>query len=364
MKTLASKRKNKLLIILAALGAYLLTTYLLFLGESGEENSNINSLPDAFWYTIVTLTTVGYGDYYPVSLLGRVVGLVFILGSVTVIGYIISQLTNQVSAYLEKKRLGLLGTNFENHIIVIGWDKFGKQVVDEVVGSGKQVAIIVNDKATIDLIHEAYSNKEVFVLFTDYSNMDAFSKANIEHSATIFINFPDDTDVLIYLLNLKKKFPDLNYVVSLNNPSLKETFSAAGVRYVVSKTEIASRLVASYTFEPDVAIIAESIMTTALEGDEYDLLEFRVGPQNPYAGKDYLKSYIDLKVEHDCVLVGINKKTKGRRVLMKNPSKGITIEEGDYLVMICSGETKQKIKKLFGTSEGRVLERGNTDEVK
>lgn len=361
---MASKRQKNLLIILAAVAAYIIVTYLLFLAESGEEGSNINNLPDAFWYTIVTLTTVGYGDYYPVSLFGRIVGLVFIIGSVSVIGYLIGQATNQYSAYLEKKRLGLLGTNFEHHIIVIGWDKFGKQVVDEVVGSGKQVAIIVNDKATVDLIHEAYSNQEVFVLYTDFSNMDAFSKANIEQAATVFINFPDDTEVLIYLLNLKKRYPDLNYVVSLSNPSLKETFAAAGVRYVVSKTEIASRLVASYTFEPDVALVAESIMTTALEGEEYDLLEFRVSAQNPYLNKDYLDSYIDLKVEHDCVLVGINKKKDGRRILLKNPSKGVSIEEEDYLVMICSGEAKQKIKKLFGTSEGRVLERGNTDEVK
>jgi voltage-gated potassium channel len=349
---------------LGALAAYIIITYILYLTESGVENSNINNLPDAFWYTIVTLTTVGYGDYYPVSTFGRIVSLVFVLGSVGIIGYLISQLTNQYSAYLEKKRLGLLGTNFEHHIIVIGWDKFGKQVVDEVVGSGKQVAIITNNKSDIDLIHEAYSNKEVFVLFTDYSNLEAFSKANVQKAATVFINFEDDTEVLIYLLNLKKRYPDLNYVVSLNNPSLKETFASAGVRYVVSKMEMASRLVASYTFEPDVALIAESIMTTALEGEEYDLLEFHVNEQNSYAGKDYLDSFIDLKVEHNCVLVGINKRQNGKRVLMKNPSKGTRIEADDYLVMICSGDAKQKIKKLFGTTEGRVLERGNTDEVK
>ncbi len=359
-----SKKYTTTLRTLAAIAAYIIITYLLFLAESGKENSNINNLPDAFWYTIVTLTTVGYGDFYPVSVFGRIVSLAFVLGSVGIIGYLISQLTNQYSAYLEKKRLGLLGTNFEHHIIVIGWDKFGKQVVDEVVGSGKQVAIIVNNKNEVDLIHEAYSDKEVFVLFTDYSNLEAFTKANIEACATVFINFPDDTEVLIYLLNLKKEYPDLNYVVSLSNPSLKETFAATGVRYVVSKTEIASRLVASYTFEPDVAMMAESMMTTALEGEDYDLLEFCVMPQNPYVNQDYLDAFIDLKVKHDCVLVGINKKQHGKRVLIKNPSKGINIEEGDYLVMICSGDAKQKIKKLFHTSEGRVLERGNTDEVR
>ncbi|MGB3585958.1 MAG: potassium channel family protein [Tunicatimonas sp.] len=359
----ANRRKN-LSYVGVALIAYLAVTYLLYLVEHGNEGSNINTPTEAFWYTIVTLSTVGYGDYYPTTGIGKVIGLIFVLGSVGILGYLISQLTAQVSVYLEKKRLGLLGTKFTNHILVIGWDKFGKEVVEEVVHSGNQVAIVCNDKSEIDLIHEAFGTKEVFALFTDYSNLEALEKANIQDAATVFINFPDDTEVLIYLLNLKKSYPDLNYVVSLSNPSLKETFAATGVRYVVSKTEIASRLVASYTFEPDVAMMAESLMTSALEGEDYDLLEYRVTEQNPYAGEDYLDAFISLKKEHDCVLVGINQKqSDGSRLLKKNPSAGLTISRDDYLILICTGTTKNKMQKLFGVSEGRLQERGAKQKV-
>ena len=361
---MTSQQRRNLYFIGAAVVVYLLVTYLLYWVEHDQEGTNITSPTDAFWYTIVTLSTVGYGDYYPTTGVGQIIGLIFVLGSVGVLGYLISQLTNQISAYLEKKRLGLLGTKFTNHILVIGWDKFGKEVVEEVVHSGHRVAIICNDKSEIDLIHEAFDDKHVFALFTDFSNIEAMKKANIQEAATIFINFEDDTEVLIYLLNLKKTYPDLNYVVSLSNPSLKETFAATGVRYVVSKTEIASRLVASYTFEPDVAMMAESLMTSALEGEDYDLLEYRVTEQNPYLNQDYLDAFISLKKDHECVLVGINKKqSDGSRLLKKNPPTGVNIAEDDYLILMCSGDTKNKMQELFGVSEGRLHEHKASEEV-
>ena len=343
---------------------YMILVGLVYYVEHHHEGSNISTLPEAFWFSVVTLTTVGYGDFYPVTPVGRALGFVFLLGSVGVIGYLISQLTGQFNQYVERKRLGLLGTSFSNHILVIGWDKFAKQVVDEVIRSGKPVAIITNRKEEVELIHEVYSRQEAFVLFTDYSNLEAFDKANIREAASVFINFPDDTEVLIYVINLKKEYPDLNYVVSLSNPSLRETFQSAGVRYVVSQTEIASRLVASYTFEPDVAVLAESLMTTALAGEDYDLLEYRVTDQNPYVGQDYLDAFVDLKRQHDCVLVGINQRQDdGTRVLRKNPSNGITIREQDYLILICDGKAKQTLKEVFGVGEGRMMEKRSTDRI-
>lgn len=361
---MTARQRRNIYIIGCSLLAYVAITYLLYWVEHDQEGTNITKPAEAFWYTIVTLSTVGYGDYYPTTGVGKIIGLIFIIGSVSILGFLISQLTTQVTVYLEKKRLGLLGTKFTNHILVIGWDKFGKQVVEEVVHSSHQVAVVCNDKNEIDLIHEAFDTQDVFALFTDYSNLEALEKANIKEAATVFINFPDDTEVLIYLLNLKKSYPELNYVVSLSNPSLKETFMSAGVRYVVSKTEIASRLVASYTFEPDVALMAESLMTSALEGEDYDLLEYHVTSKNPYLNQDYLDAFVSLKKEHDCVLVGINKKQPdGNRLLHKNPSAGLTIESGDYLILICTGNTKVKMQKLFGVTEGRLQERNVTNKI-
>ena len=106
-------------------------------------------------------------------------------------------------------------------------------------------------------------------------------------------------------------------------------------------------------------------MTSALEGEDYDLLEYHVISKNPYIGEDYLDAFVSLKKEHDCILVGINKKqADGERLLHKNPSAGVTISEDDYLILICTGNTKVKMQKLFGVTEGRLQERNVANKAR
>jgi voltage-gated potassium channel len=149
---------------------------------------------------------------------------------------------------------------------------------------------------------------------------------------------------------LKSSFTGLKFVVSLNNTKLKETFNSAGVTYAISKNEIASKLVASFIFEPDVASITEDIMSTAMTAEDYDIQEYRVTEKNPYIGKDYLDAFFDMKTTFNSILLGISKNHQ----LIKNPSKGVKIELDDYLILISNGEDKKKIEQQFGSKEGRL----------
>ena len=67
------------LYLLIGLGGYLLLLGLLVWVERGEANATITTLPTALWYSLVTLTTVGYGDLYPVTAAGKVIGTLFLL---------------------------------------------------------------------------------------------------------------------------------------------------------------------------------------------------------------------------------------------------------------------------------------------
>ena len=168
----------------------------------------------------------------------------------------------------------------------------------------------------------------------------------------VFVNLDDDTDKLVYVLNIKKIYEGLKFIVTLDNANLKNTFYSAGVTYAVSKNELASKLLASYIFEPDVAGFNEEILAYAETDDEYDMKEYQVNEKNPLVGQHYEKVFYDLKKDYNAILVAIVKIVEGKRVLHKNPEEDLIINPGDYLLMILNNKASKKMARIFRIHEG------------
>jgi voltage-gated potassium channel len=308
--------------------------FLLHRIESDAVGSSMLGWQDGLWYVVATITTVGYGDVIPVTYWGRSLGFIVMLSSLGIYGFIISQITNFMNTINERKELGLNGTAFKNHVVIIGWNDFSQSVISHLSGAGREVAIITKDRSSIDIIKEYYSDEKIFTLFTDFNNFDMLEKANIRDSSVVFVNLNDDTEKLVYVINLRKHFADLNYVVTLDNGNLKNTFQAAGVTYAISKNEISSKLLASY------------------EDHEYDMKQILVKKNNPFAGIFYEKVFFDLKKHCNVVLFGIVKISGTERKLLKNPEGDVKVEVGDYLIILMDGKGVDKLKRHFNIEEG------------
>lgn len=334
-----------------SLAIYFILLHLLIKFETGHVDQNIFNLFDAVWWSVVTITTVGFGDKYPVSDAGRIIGFVFLLVSLSFYAILIGRMTNLISTILENKKMGYYGMKNKGHAVIIGWDSFGKIVTDQLVSAGRKVAIVTKEKNNIDLIREAFPQSKVFTLFSDLANIDVLEKINISEASVVFLNVDNDTDKLVLVLNIKKRYPDLKYIVTIDNADLKDTFLSAGVTYAISKTSLAAKLLASYIFEPHVASYNEEIIAVAITEDDYDMKEFQVLKNNPLVGQFYTKVYYDLKNEANAILVGIVKHREDRK-LLKNPEGVVKIEVDDYLIMIINQKSEKKIVRLFGTKEG------------
>lgn len=349
------KKQNYRNLIFSLAGLFLFYGVIIFMLHSLEAEvpgSEMVSWQDGLWYVVATITTVGYGDVYPITYTGRILGFVTMLSSLGVYGFIIGQIANFMRTLKEQRAMGLNGTDFKNHVVMIGWNDFGQSVMSHLIAAGKQVAVITRERSAIDIIHEFYSTDQVYTLFTDYNNFEMLEKANIKDASIVFVNLNDDTEKLVYVINLKKNFSKLNYVVTLDNGNLKSTFLNAGVTYTICKNEISAKLMASYIYEPDVALFSEEIIAYAHDETEYDIKQVQIKKDNPFVGTFYEKAFFDLKKSCNVILIGIVKTNSDERKFHKNPDSSIKIEAGDYLVMMMDGRGAGKLKKYFQLTEG------------
>lgn len=342
-------------LIFSILGLFIFYGAIIFLLHSIESDvpgAQMVSLQDALWYVVATITTVGYGDVYPVTYTGRIVGFVTMLSSLGVYGFIIGQIANFMSTLKEQRAMGFNGTDFKNHVVMIGWNDFGHSVMSHLIAAGKRVAVITKERSSIDIIHEFYKSDQVFTLYTDHNNFEMLEKANIKDASIVFVNLNDDTEKLVYVINLKKNFSKLNYVVTLDNGSLKSTFQNAGVTYTICKNEISAKLMASYIYEPDVALFSEEIIAYAHDESEYDLKQIQIKKDNPFVDMFYEKAFFDLKKTCNVILIGVVKLTSEGRKFYKNPESSVKIDVNDYLVIMMDGKGSEKLKKYFQITEG------------
>jgi voltage-gated potassium channel len=341
---------KKLLFSLLGVSIFFGTIILLLhLIESDVAGAKMTSWQDGLWYVVATVTTVGYGDVYPVTYWGRTVGFIVMLSSLGVYGFIIGQIASFMNTLKEQRELGLNGTDFKNHVVVIGWNDFGRSVIGHLVAAGKQVAVITKERSAIDTIREYYDNESVFTLYADYANFDLLEKANIKLASIVFVNLNDDTEKLVYVINLKKHFSDLNYVVTLDNGNLKNTFQNAGVTYTICKNEISAKLMASYIFEPDVAVFSEEILAYAHHDHEYDIKQIKIKNDNLFIDTFYEKAFFDLKKNCNVILIGIVK--GAQKKFLKNPESSVKIEIGDQLVIMMNGKGREALKKQYRITE-------------
>ena len=91
--------------------------------------------------------------------LGKLTGSIFVIASMGLLLGLVSKVTEHFSMISERKKMGFYGTDFKNHIIVLGWNNFGSGVVLQLINAGNKVVIITDIKDDIDKIYEKFAKE-------------------------------------------------------------------------------------------------------------------------------------------------------------------------------------------------------------
>ncbi|MCG8568769.1 MAG: ion channel [Spirochaetes bacterium] len=159
-----------------------------------DKNDNLQNLFDSFWYTIVTITTVGYGDISPATYLGRIIGLFTMAFGVIVFGSV----TGKIASFLVDQQLrrgrGLLKLkNLSNHFIICGWKNDYEQIIDGVLeanpGLERSELVLINNCST-EYMETFLSNpkyKPLNYIYGDFIEESVLLRANIKTASKVMI---------------------------------------------------------------------------------------------------------------------------------------------------------------------------------
>lgn len=96
LKSFITQKENKFSLFgLIYLFVFIIFPIIILIIEGGVDNSNIKTAEDALWWTYVSITTVGYGDFYPVTSLGKIIASILILFGVGLFGIVTSYFSNK-----------------------------------------------------------------------------------------------------------------------------------------------------------------------------------------------------------------------------------------------------------------------------
>jgi voltage-gated potassium channel len=309
------------------------------------------TLFESFYWSIVTISTLGYGDIVPVTVAAKVVTIGTLFLQIFLLGYLISVITTTVSEQTQRRALGTLGTDMKNHIIVLGYSDVGRAAVRELLIQEQTVAVVADTPEQVANVQSLGPEHRLFVTYGPPADKDILARVNIAEAHSVVVCTPDDATNMIAALNVRAIAPRARIVVSVARPELRETLRSAGVTYVASPADMGGRLCAAAAFEPDVAIAMEDITAADVKAD---MQEYVLRESTPISRQTVGQAEGIIRASTGCLLVGFARPgADGEYETSVNPPADRQLQPGDAILVLGTIENTARFHHWFGVDQGR-----------
>ena len=226
-----------------------------------EEFTGIATLTDALYYTVVTASTVGYGDAAPRSAQARLFGIsLVVLGTASFALALGSVLGPAIQARFSRA-LGTMNSTqydlYENHVVVLGYGDLTEPLVEELATGNTEFVVVTTDTDRAARLRD----HGIDVLVGDPSDEEPLENAGIEHARAIIAATNDDAEDAFAILTARELNPEARIVAAATNRDNVQKLRRAGADTVVSPAVIGGRLLVRSAFgEDDIEGMAERLM--------------------------------------------------------------------------------------------------------
>jgi voltage-gated potassium channel len=295
---------------------------------------------DALYFTVVTLTTIGYGDLVPKTDAGKAFTVVFALGGVFTLFYLAADflravVTGEVRTLLGKQRMERALAGLKDHLIVCGYGRMGRLVCQEFSAQGVQFVIIDRNAALL----ENFAVPHGFALYGDATSDDVLRSAGVERARALVTVAASDADNLYITLSARLLNDKLFIVARAESENAQQKLERAGADRVVSPYVIGGSRVAQAVLRPTVVDFID--LATRTEHFDLQIEETRLAAASVLVGRTLKDSQVREKFG---VMIVAIKKPSGHMIY--NPPGDARFEAGDILIALGQRQQLDELDRM------------------
>lgn len=314
--------------------------FIIFVSEQ-KTNSEINSLFDAIWYTLVTITTVGYGDIAPTSVIGRITAMILLIAGVAIFGALSGKFASFLFERQQKKDRGLLKmTNMKNHFLILGWKQNFSKILEGILYANPEIPaekmVLLNNAplSEIEVIKSDERFKNINFLHGDFTDEGTLLKAQLSTADRAVIladtseNFSTleiDSRTVLAVITIKNLNPKIYCVAEILDTKFEKHLTLAHCDEIILSSDYEQNLLVKASAGKGMSHILRELISD--DNDSGILIE---NIPDKFIGKPYQDFKNSLTSQKD-ILIGLLENTgnfyKRRKEALAEAQKNPDIEK-------------------------------------
>lgn len=330
--TIYSKLKYPIILLLTILA----------IGIVGYKIISDVSLIDAIYMTVITVSTVGFGELHPFNETEKIFTIFLIILSIGIFGYVISVITeyianNNIVAELKYKKVENQIKKLSGHTIVCGYGRNGKQAVSKLKQYKKPCVVIENNESELQNLKLG----SIPYIIGDATNDEILIKAGISKANSLITLLSHDADNMFVVISARQFKKDLMIISRASDDSSNKKIMYAGANKVIIPNKLGGEHMASLVVTPDLVDFIDLLFSEGL--NKTNLEEIMVD-QLP---KEFLNTSIgqlDLRKKTGCSVIGF-KTADGDFVI--NPDAETKLQSHSKLIILGQPDQILKLRQIY-----------------